>query len=767
MAGNFKKKFSGKGKPMEASTNDLEYREINLRDYWRILVKRRLLVISFFLAVIMVTALVSLTSTRIYQARCQILIERSNPNILGPQEMFAADYTSAEFYQTQSKILESRSLAKSVIQKLNLTANPEFVSSGTLPKRNVEINTIEQEPVPKPSDTALENELIKDFLRRLSVEPIRNSHLVNINFEAKNPALAARIANAVAAGYVDWNLGLRIQSQKDSANFLDEQVKEQKRKLEASEQALQQYREKYGVVAITPKGPGKESETIASHKMMMVSSQLVESQQKRMEAETKYRKALELIKNPDQAESIPEVVNNPLINQIKNQEVELLRKKAELAEKFGQKHPTMVALTQEMENLAGKKRQEIRNIVSSLKTQYDVSISQERLLKTAAYQSRNESIDQNKVAIQYQVFQQEVESNRTLYDMLLKRLKETNVSEENKMISIHVVDPAEVPLYPAKPKTIRNLVLAMIIGLLGGIALAFFFEYLDNTVKTPDDLERHFNLPYLGPIPNFDMKPEDPTRDLIVLTAPKSSVSESFRGLRTNILFSSAKQVPKVILITSSAAQEGKTMVASNLAVTMAQSGGKTLVLDCDMRRPRVHKIFNALREPGMSNILVGETSWEKTVQATKIENLYFIPSGPIPPNPAELLSSDLMEELIKGLRDRYDRIIIDSPPITAVTDSVVMGRKNVTDGLVMVIKAGKLSRDIIGSTIRQLRDINVHFLGAVLNDISFAKDQYYSYHYHYYYGEEPDGPIKGGYKKRAGGRLIPEARGLKGQSHD
>jgi len=232
MAKSYKKKLFGKDKFMEETTNDQEYREINLRDYWRILMKRRLLVISFFLVVIMVTALVSLTSTRIYQAKCQILIERSNPGILTPQELFAADYTSAEFYQTQSKILESRSLARSVIQKLNLSANPEFVSPQTFIQRTLEISYSEANSGLKGLDASLEDHLTKDFLGRLSVEPIRNSHLVNINFEARDPVLAARIANTVAAAYVDWNLGLRIQSQKDSANFLDEQVKEQKRKIE-------------------------------------------------------------------------------------------------------------------------------------------------------------------------------------------------------------------------------------------------------------------------------------------------------------------------------------------------------------------------------------------------------------------------------------------------------------------------------------------------------------------------------------------------------
>ena len=579
--------------------------------------------------------------------------------------------------------------------------------------------------------------MIGSLLGRLSIEPVRNSQLVNISYESKDPILAAAISNAIAAAYIDWNLGLRLQTQQDSAKFLDEQVKEQKLKLEASEQALQQYREKFGVVALTQTGAGKEAQTEGTQKMFQVSSQVVEAQQKRIEAEIRYKKALELVKNPDQAESIPEVVNNPLINQIKNQEVDLMRKKAELAEKFGQKHPTMVALIQEMDNLHKKKVQEIRNIVSSLKSQYDIARSQEESLKAAAGRSRSETLNQNKVAIQYQVLQQEVESNRALYDMLLKRLKETNVSEENRMVSIHVVDPAEVPKHPSKPKTSRNIMLAMVIGLMGGIGLAFFLEYLRYTIKTPDDLERFLNLPFLGPIPNFEVKSDDPATDLIILRSPKSSASESVRGLRTSILFSSARHVPQVLLVTSAAASEGKTLVASNLALAMAQGGGKTLILDCDMRRPRMNKLFKAGREPGMSNILVGESAWEKIIQPTDVENLWLIPSGPIPPNPAELISSDLMQEIMEAMKKRYDRIIIDSPPIMAVTDAVALSR--LVDGLVMVIKVGKTPKDVMRRAVSQLRDVNAKVLGVVLNDVPNTRDYYYYYQYYhyYYYGED------------------------------
>ena len=715
----------------------IETREINFRDYWRVLVKRRWLAIGFLLVVFTLTLLKSLTATPIYRSQSQILIEKTNPNIINPMEMLASDYTSAEFYQTQYKILESRTLAKSVIRRLHLTAHPEFVSPEAIQKQNQVISGNGAEAgVRKARDNDLEEAVAGNFLGRLRVDPIRNSHLVNVSFEAKDPALAARIANTMAAAYIDWNLGLRIKAQQDSSNFLDEQVKEQKRKLETTEQALQQYREKYGMVALNPRGSGKEAEGAGTQKMLQVSTQQVEAQQKRIEAEIRYRKALELGKTPDQAESIPEVVSNPLINQIKNQEVDLLRKRAELAEKFGQKHPTMVALAQEMENLHKKKAQEISNIVSSMKSQYDITLSQEQSLKAAANRSRSETLDQNKVAIEYQVLQQEVESNRTLYDMLLKRLKETNISEESKMISIHVVDPAEVPKSPSKPTTSRNLLLALVVGVMGGIGLAFFFEYLDNTVKTPDDVERYFHLPFLGPIPNFEVKEGDPDQDLVVIHSPMSSPSESFRGLRTSILFSAAKQVPQVILITSSAAKEGKTLVASNLAVVMAQGGSRVLILDCDMRRPRLHKVFSLPRDPGMSNILVGEAAWEKTVRPTKVENLWAISSGPIPPNPAELVSSEAMQELIQSLRGRYDRILIDSPPTMAVTDSVALSR--LTDGLVLVIKVGVTARDLVANSVRQLRDVNAKILGTVLNDIPYDKDHYYYYqYYYYYYGED------------------------------
>jgi len=726
-----------------------ETREINLRDYWAILVKRRWLGISFFLIVVVLTALYSLTRTKIYQGTAQVMIEKSNPNVVSPQEFFGGETLTPEFLQTQYRIIESRSLARSVVKKLNLTGHPEFASPEDIQQKMHPIADGNAAAGAGPGPSSLEERVVSQVMGRINVSPIRNSLLINLSFEARDPAFAARAANAVAAAYIDWNLALRLKTQENSATFLGEQVKEQKLKLEASEQAIQQYREKYGVVALNADRSSKEG-NMASQKLVQVTTQLVEAQNKRIETETRYKKALELVKNPEQAESIPEVVTNPLVNQIKNQEVDQVRKKAELAEKFGLKHPAMVSLNQEIENLQKKKAQEIRNVVGSLRSQYDIAASQERSLREAASRSRIETLTQNKVSIDYQMLQQEAESNRTLYDMLLKRLKETNISEESRYINIHIVDPAEVPESPIKPTTRRNVMLAMVIGLMGGIGLIFFFEYLDNTVKTPDDVQNRFGLPYLGPVPNFEIKANEPGGELVILNAPKASASEAFRGLRTSLFFSFSQQGPKVVLITSADAREGKTLVAANLAVAMAQGGNRVLVLDCDMRRPRVHKLFNLAREPGMSNVLAGADPWDKMVKPTPVANLWVIPAGPIPPNPAELLTSNVMPLIIQELHQHYDRIIIDSPPIIAVTDSVALSR--MADGVILVVKVGLTPREVIESALRQLKDIDAKVLGMVLNDVPVDRDSYYYshyYYYHYHYGEEAPSPRSRGLKHR------------------
>ena len=723
-----------------------EPREINLRDYWHILLKRRWIIIIFFLVLVTTVAIQSLTMTPVYRATAQILIEKATPALLSGQEIVAIDTSGQDFYQTQYQILESRSLAREVIKRLNLAQHPEFKSLGKKegpPAAGVTIPILGAVQIN-------DSNLVNKFLSNLKIEPIRNSRLVKVNYESIDPQLAAKAANALGQAYIDWGLGLRLQTQQNAATFLDDQVKESKRKLEASEQAIQQYREKYGVAAlgIQSSKSAYGVEDITRQKMERVNAQLVDATNKRIETEIKYKKAREMLKHPEDAESIPETVNNWVIIEIKKEEVKLLREKTEKAEKFGPKHPTMIGINQEIENLRKRKLQEIKSIVESLKSQYESALAQERSLQAAMGRSQAETISRDRVAIQYQVLQQEVETNRGFYDMLLKRLKETNISEENRSVNIHVVDPAEIPRVPAKPRIRLNLFLAVLVGLVMGVGLAFFLEYLDNTIKSPDDLEQYFKLPYLGPVPNFEtINPQLAQPELIVLNDPKSSTSEAYRGLRTSILFSTPDHSPRSLLITSAGPKEGKTITCANMSITMAQAGQKVLLIDCDMRRPRLHKMFNCEKNRGVSHILIGEVDWRRLKVSTSIPNLDLIPSGPIPPNPAELLGSDRMKAFLAEAAKEYDRVIIDSPPLVAVTDSVLLAR--FVEGVILVIQAGVTSRDILSNSIRQLKDVQAHILGAVLNAVNIGKDSYYYYQYYYYYAEDGERSKKTSKKPR------------------
>jgi succinoglycan biosynthesis transport protein ExoP len=711
--------------------------ETNLRDYWRVLVKRRWIVIISLLVVVTTVAIHSLTMIPIYRATAQILIEKTNPNILSIQELMVMDPSGTDFYQTQYKILESRSLAEEVIKRLDLAQHPEFKG-----REKHQENGTSGEPSSIPVSTpADDSAIVKSFLSKLKIEPIRNSRLVNINFESPNPYLAAQVANTLAQAYIDWNLDLRLKTQQNFSNFLDEQVEEARRKLDASEQALQQYREKYGVAAISAKGgSGPEGEQdISRLKLMQINTQLVEAVKNRIEAEIRYKNALEILKVPGKAESLPEVMNNPAILALKDQEVILLRERAEKSEKFGPKHPVMFSLNQEIENIEKKKLQEIRNIVDAMKTKYEVALNQEHSLQQALTRSQDETIRRDKIAIQYQVLQQETESNRVLYDMLLKRFKETNVSEENRAINIHVVDQAVAPRAPFKPRVKQNISLAVVVGLFLGIGLVFFIEYIDNTVKTPDDLKKYFDLPYLGPVPHFKIENKDlPKSDLIVFNDPTSSASESYRGIRTGILFSTSTGPPRSLLITSADVKEGKTITCSNLAITMAQAGQKILMLDCDMRIPRLHELFNLGNERGLSNVLIGEIDWKEVKTPIPIPNLEVIPSGPIPPNPADLIGSDRMRDLIKQATQEYACILFDSSPVGAVTDPVILSR--FVEGVVLVVKAGQTIKERVADSFRLLKDVQAHVLGVVLNDIKIGKDGYYYYHYYHHYGEPGEG---------------------------
>ena len=725
---------------------------IDLRDYLRVILKRRWTVITVFTIIVITVAIHAFTATPIYESTVRMVIEKENPNVVSIEEVMAVDASGSDYYQTQYKIIESRSVAREVIERLGLDKSEEFfpkpkdaffsnlirsIRETIVGWRESIVSLLKSEDEAN-SETSGEYDtdslLVSDFINRITVKPIRNSRLVDVSFQAKSPFLCTKISNTLASAYIDQNLETKLEAVQNAGKWLHNRIEEERKKVGQAEQALLRYKERHGIVTDF----SSNVEQVTAQKLAQINAQVVDAESKRVEAETRYKQALALLGSPDMLDSIPEVLNNELIRQIKSMEVELYKRMSELSRKYGQKHPRMVALESELKTLQQRKAQEVDRVVNSLRNEYRVALAKEMSLKEALAKQKKESLALNQKAIQYGVLQREVESARRMYDVLIKRFKETTLTEDMRTGNIRIIDRAEVPEYPVKPRKKLNILLAIIVGLFGGIGLAFFFEYLDNTIKIPEDVKQHLKIPYLGPVPVFATQsagnPDDAIKpELVTLHSPKSTASESYRGIRTSILFSSAESTPQVILVSSVGPGEGKTLTTANLAITMAQYGSKVIVLDCDMRKPKMDRLLGVSRDQGMSNILVGSGG---RVLHTRIANLDVIPSGPIPPNPSEILGSARMGSLIRTLRKRYTRILIDSPPSTAVTDAVALSQ--CVDGVVMVIRAGNTAREVVKNGITQFKAVGANILGTVLNCVGVGRDSYYYYQYSYdYYGED------------------------------
>ena len=735
-----------------------EQEQIDLRDYLRVILKRRWTIMTVFAIIVITVAIHTYTATPIYQATTRLVIEKENPNVVSIEEVMAVDSSGTDYYQTQYKIIESRTVARDVIKRLHLEDSEEFFPK---PKDDFITNLkqsiretiqywkdsieslLKSDTDETPESTEeydLDSALVSGFISRIEVSPIRNSRLLDLGFEATNPVLATKIVNALARAYINQNLEIKLKAVQDAVKWLHQRIEVERKKVEEAEQSLLRYKQKYGIITDFT----SDTEQVTAQKLAQLNAQVINAESIRVEAETRYQQALSLKGSPDMLDSIPEVLSNELIGQIKKMEVDLYKRMSELSKKYGKQHPQMVAIESELNTLEKRKLKEIQRVINSLKNQYGVVLAKEKSLKASFAKQKRESLDLNQKAIEYSVLNREVVSARDMYDLLIKRFKETTLTEDMRTGNIRIIDRAEVPRSPVKPKKKLNLLLAIIVGLVAGIGLAFFFEYLDNTIKIPEDLKQHLNIAYLGPTPLIESKGkaqagDDRSPDLVCLNSPKSTASESYRGIRTNILFSSAGSAPQVILLTSPGPREGKTITTANLAITMAQSGSKVVVMDCDLRRPKIHHLFGVSRDRGMTNLLVGSDGIEKTLIHTQIPNLDLIPSGPLPPNPSEMLGSERMADLVKELRKHYTRILIDSPPITAVTDSMILSKY--VDGVIVIIRAGDTVRDVAKNSIKQLQTVGAHILGGILNAVDIGKDKYYYYYYYqyynYYYGDD------------------------------
>ena len=716
-------------------SNVLGDTEVHLLDYVKVLYRRRWTAITAFLIVVLSVTVYTFTATPMYEARVLILIEKEATNVISFKEAFEQNQIADDYYQTQYKILQSRALARRTIEALKLWDHPWFnpKDDGSLTVRKMIVAPVvlvsgwfqPARPVEPPvvDETKAESRTIDRFLNDLTVSPIRNSRLVDVTFESPDAVLSANVANTLARSYIEQNLEFKFLSSKEASDWLGTQLAEQRKQVEASEQALQRYREQTDAVAI------EDKQNIVVQKLTDLNAAVTRAKTERIQKEAAYTQIRALQNDRAALDTFPAILSNTFIQQQKSALADLQRQQAQLSDKLGPNHPDMVKIGLGIQTAEARIQGEIAKVVQAMGNDYQQTLSQERSLTTALDRQKQDALALNRKGIKYGVLARDAASNRQIFESLMQRTKETGISGELKTSNIRVVDAAETPRRPTTPNTTNNLLLALFGGATLAIGLAFFFEYLDSRIKSPDEIKQHLGLPFLGMVPAlFDKGIENP----LINNGVPADFSESFRAIRTNVLFSSADEGSRSIVVTSTGPSEGKTIVSTNLAVALAQSGQRVLLIDADMRKPRVHSVFGSPQEPGLSNLLVGNAKASEAVHTTTVPGLWIMPAGLHPPNPAELLGSKQFEEFMASLSQRFDWVLLDTPPVMAATDSSVLA--HLTTGVLFVVGAEMTSRHAGQRALEQLEHARAKFIGGVLNRVDL---QHNSYYYSQYYRRE------------------------------
>jgi succinoglycan biosynthesis transport protein ExoP len=715
--------------------------DAHLVSYLRILHKRRWTALTAFLIVLGTVTVYTFTATPVFSARTQILIENDNPNVVKFEEVLDQNKASNDYYQTQYRILQSRALARRTLDAEKLWAHPlidpltarKAVSMNPLSWPAGASNAVQgwlsgaatdATSTDDAKESAAQSRVIDAFLKDLSVSPIRNSRLVDVSYRSPDAALSSRVANALARQYIEQNLEFRFLATQEATQFLNERTAEQRKALEKSEQALQQYREKTGAMAL------EDRQNIVVQRLADLNAAVTRARTDRIEKESVYNQIRTIQSDRTAIDTFPAILNNVFIQQLKGQLTELQRSQAQLGEKLGARHPEMLKVQSAIDTTETRISAEVQKVVQALRNDYQAALANERSLQVSLDQQRAEAQELNRAGIQYGVLQRDATSNQSMFTGLLERSRETGISGELKTSNIRIVDPAETPRRPASPNKLTNLSLATFGGAFLGLGLAFFFEYLDSRIKQPDEIKAQLGLPFLGMIPSFD--PKETTGPPLIGNGMPHEFSEAFRAIRTNVLFSSADEGSKSIVVTSTGPGEGKSVVSANIAKSLALAGQRVLLMDADMRRPKTHEIFGVSVEPGLSNLLVGESKASETVKRTLTPNLWLMAAGKLPPNPAELLGSKRFREFMATLRDHFDWVIIDSPPVMAVTDASVIAH-NAT-GVVFVVAAEMTSKGAAKAALDQLDAAKAKYVGGILNRVDVKRNSYY---YARYYRKE------------------------------
>lgn len=716
--------------------------EVHLSHYANVVLKRWR-VILVILATVMIAALLGGYFTKpLYRSKVVLQIEREDSNRITVDDIFRIEPSSQEFLQTQYALLKSRGMAERVVRDLDLANDPELNPEGTEGKSERDVRGIE-------------SRIAAGIAGGIEIKPILYTSLVEIWYTSTSPRLAQKIANGIGDSYIQMTIARKYESVRQASTFLTAEISQLKTEVEAGERELQKFTTQKDIVSLEGSG------NLIFEKLNVVNSAYNSAQSARMEREATYNSLL------GSSSSSLQGADNVVIQGLRSDLLRLEREYEQKLSRLKPEHPEMVRLQEQItgsrSNLTRAIQQAASGVREDARKDYAAALHREQTMKRALDEQKQKAMELNLNAVDYLTLKSTIDNKRNLLNELTRQLNETEVSARLKgsnSSNIHFVERAQLPSGRFNATTRKNLKNALPLGLILGLAAVFFLEYMDRSLKSPEDVEKTTGFASLGIIPaaasgrgygygygaygylrsrlggSREEGREEIDVDLIPHNDPRSPISEAYRAFRTSLLLASARS-PKVIVITSSLPREGKSTTAVNLATTLAQMGKKIVVIDADLRKPRIKKIFRGRDHAGLVNFLAARVPIEDIVQESPIPNLWYIESGPIPPNPSELLASDRMKELIGITRDRFDFVVLDSPPVMAVADSVILGA--IADGVVLCIHGGHTVREMVQRAAQRLRQSNIPVLGALLNNLDLRNHGYrFSRQYYEYYYEEP-----------------------------
>jgi succinoglycan biosynthesis transport protein ExoP len=673
---------------------------INLRHYWHVILERRWLIIAAFVSVLILSLIFLFKATPIYQATAKMQIDPESENILRIEGL-SVGRQEQDYLQTQYKNLLSRTLIQSVVTKLKLQEDERYAQSAT------------------------SGDIIRSVAGDIQIVPIRLSRLVEVKVEHPDPKQAQRIANNLVTNFIDLNRDQKVNAALYVVKRLEDEAEAQKKKLEDAEKEIQRYVERYKKVSF------EEGDNIASQALKQSQSEYTLAQS-RAESAQKIVDAVDATLELDASiYTIPQVANNSAIQDLRKQLAILESEFAELKKKYKSRHPAYVQAEEKVLSLQSSMTNQALTLVQSLRVAARTAKKEEESLLEMKDRQERDLIELNSLKIDYGVLKRQAKQNDGLYQQVLAKMKETELSGRNKIDNMRVVDEANIPLRPIKPRVMLTIFLGFVGGIAVALGLAFFVNYLDDSIKSQDDVETYLRLPFLGYVPNIKTN-SVVERDMQSHLHPQSNAAEGFRTIRATISLTHKPEKFRILAVTSTIPSEGKSLVASNLSIVTAQTGLKTLLIDADLRRPSVHKAYQLHSPTGLASYLMDEVRQiDDIVHKTEVPNLDVICCGSVPSTPSELIGSKRMMEFLKDVRGRYDRVILDCPPISAVSDPLIISA--MSDGIVFVTKFNKIRREHARKSVQRVQNAGIHILGVVLNDIDFeGKDSYY-YSYYYY----------------------------------